>query len=51
MVGRDEVQQALAERGTMHVTCEFCGKRYGFTREQAERALADESGPTPERAG
>ncbi len=51
MVGRDEVQQALAELGTMHVTCEFCGKRYGFTREQAERALADVSGPTPERAG
>jgi molecular chaperone Hsp33 len=51
MVGRDEVQQALAEHGTMHVTCEFCGKRYGFTREEAERALADAGGTTPERAG
>ncbi len=51
MVGRDEVQQALAERGAMHVTCEFCGKRYAFSRAEAERALADESGKTPERAG
>ena len=50
MVGRDEVQQALAERDAMHVTCEFCGERYAFTREEAERALADESGKTPERA-
>ena len=51
MVGREEVQQALAEQGVMHVTCEFCGKRYAFTRPQAESALADESGKTPERAG
>ena len=51
MVGRDEVQLALAERGAMHVTCEFCGMRYAFTRAEAERALADESAKTPERAG
>ena len=51
MVGREEVQQALAERGALHVTCEFCGKRYAFTRAEAERALADDFGPTPERAG
>ncbi len=51
MVGRDEVEKALAERGTMEVRCEFCGQAYAFTREQAERALADPSGKTPERAG
>jgi molecular chaperone Hsp33 len=50
MVGAEEVQQALAEKGEMTVTCEFCGKAYGFTREQAERALADASGKTPYRA-
>ena len=50
MVGRDEVQLALAERGAMHVTCEFCGMRYAFTRAEAERALADESAKTPEPA-
>ncbi len=51
MVGRDEVERALAERGSMEVTCEFCGRRYAFTREEAERALADQAGKTPERAG
>ena len=51
MVGAEETQHALAEKGEMIVTCEFCGKAYTFTREQAERALADRSGKTPERAG
>jgi molecular chaperone Hsp33 len=51
MVGREEVRQALAEEGEMTVTCEFCGRAYTFTREQAERALADAAGKTPERAG
>ncbi|HXY39919.1 MAG TPA: Hsp33 family molecular chaperone HslO [Vicinamibacteria bacterium] len=51
MVGREEVAHALAEKGELTVTCEFCGQSYTFTREQAERALADASGRTPERAG
>lgn len=51
MVGAEEVRHALAERGEMTVTCEFCGKAYTFTRAEAERALADASGKTPERAG
>jgi molecular chaperone Hsp33 len=51
MVGREEVQQALAERGELDVTCEFCGRAYGYTRAEAERALGDEGATTPERAG
>jgi molecular chaperone Hsp33 len=51
MVGREEVRQALAEKGEMTVTCEFCGRAYTFTAGQAERALADAAGKTPERAG
>lgn len=51
MVGREEVEHALAEKGEMTVTCEFCGRPYTFTSEQAERALADAAGKTPERAG
>jgi molecular chaperone Hsp33 len=51
MVGPSEVQLALAERGSLDVTCEFCGQAYPFTREEAERALADTKGPTPPRAG
>ncbi len=51
MVGPQEVQEALAEKGELTVTCEFCGQAYTFTREEAQRALADASGRTPERAG
>ena len=50
MVGADEVRHALAERGTLDVTCEFCGQGYAFSREEAEHALADARGKTPERA-
>ena len=51
MVGAEEVEQALAEKGVMTVTCEFCGQGYDYTREQAQHALADVGGKTPERAG
>ena len=51
MVGAEEARLALAERGEMQVTCEFCGRGYAFSREQAERALADGRGKTPRPAG
>ena len=51
MVGADEVRQALADRGAIDVTCEFCGQRYAVSREEAQRALADARGRTPQRAG
>jgi molecular chaperone Hsp33 len=50
MLGAEEVRRALAERPELHVTCEFCGKGYVFSREEAARALDDEGGKTPERA-
>lgn len=30
MLGRDEVNSILAEQGRIDVSCEFCGKPYGF---------------------
>jgi molecular chaperone Hsp33 len=51
MVGAEEVLEALAEQGSITVTCEFCGQAYAVSREEAERALADASGRTPSRAG
>ena len=51
MVGPEEVRQALADRSEMRVTCEFCGQGYAFSRGEAERALYDAGGKTPERAG
>jgi molecular chaperone Hsp33 len=51
MVGAEEVRKALADRGAIDVTCEFCGERYAVSREEAERALADAAGRTPHQAG
>jgi molecular chaperone Hsp33 len=51
MVGREEVQLAIEEKGSLEVICEFCGQAYRFSREEAERALTDSSGRTPLRAG
>ena len=44
LVGREQVRHDLAAEGGLHVTCEFCGKRYDVSREEAERALADAAG-------
>ncbi|HUR42225.1 MAG TPA: Hsp33 family molecular chaperone HslO [Verrucomicrobiae bacterium] len=30
-LGKDELEQILAERGEVEVTCEFCGKTYRYT--------------------
>ena len=51
MVGTDEVREALADRDSIEVTCEFCGRRYDVSPEEAERALADTRGKTPLKAG
>jgi molecular chaperone Hsp33 len=49
MVGRDEVEDILAEQGQVSVTCEFCNREYGFSADEA-RALfvphADAPGPS-----
>ncbi|HEY8244301.1 MAG TPA: Hsp33 family molecular chaperone HslO [Casimicrobiaceae bacterium] len=40
IAGRDEIEAALADDGEVKVTCEYCGRRYTFTPNQA-RALFD----------
>ena len=40
IAGRDELEAALADDGEVRVTCEYCGRRYTFTPNQA-RALFD----------
>jgi molecular chaperone Hsp33 len=30
MLGRDEVESALADLGQLGINCDFCGKHYGF---------------------
>jgi len=40
MLGRDEVHSILAEQGSIHVDCEFCGDSYEFDRIDAEQLFA-----------
>lgn len=44
IVGRDEVEDILAEQGEVSVTCEFCNRRYGFAPDAA-RALFGQQRP------
>jgi molecular chaperone Hsp33 len=46
IAGRDEIEAALAERGVVDVTCEFCNRRYTF---QPEEARAIFVAPVPPR--
>ncbi len=39
-LGRDDLAALLAEQGETEVTCEFCGERYHFGRDDLERILA-----------
>lgn len=41
MLGREEVDSILAERGDVEVHCEFCNQRYVFDRVDADAAFAD----------
>ena len=42
MVGRDEVQAVLAEKGAVEVNCEFCNHHYAFDKVDAEQIFAAE---------
>ncbi len=41
MLGEDEAREALAERGAIDVTCEYCGRRRHFDAVDVERLFAD----------
>ncbi len=40
LLGRDEVNSILAERGSIEVDCEFCNRHYGFDPVDAEQLFA-----------
>jgi molecular chaperone Hsp33 len=40
IAGRDEIEAALAERGVVEVTCEFCNRRYTFGPAEARALFA-----------
>jgi len=41
MLGREEVESILVERGDIEVHCEFCNQRYVFDRVDADAVFAD----------
>jgi molecular chaperone Hsp33 len=47
MLGRDEVESVLAERGQVDVTCEFCGAGYAFDLVDAARLFRDDIDQPP----
>lgn len=40
LLGRDEVEAALAQVGAVMMTCEFCGRRYDFDATEARALFA-----------
>lgn len=40
MLGHDEVRSIIAERNTVEVDCEFCGRHYSFDAVDAEQVFA-----------
>jgi molecular chaperone Hsp33 len=54
IAGRGEVEAAIAERGDVEVTCEFCNRNYTFAPDEARNvfSLPDSSSrdaPAPTR--
>lgn len=43
MLGRDEVDSALAELGTLAINCDFCGQYYAFDKVDCAQLFAAES--------
>jgi molecular chaperone Hsp33 len=46
-LGRQEIDEVLAEQGVVTVTCEFCGRAYRFDAIDVERLFAAEPSPEP----
>lgn len=44
-LGREEVEEVLAEQGVVEVRCEFCGALYRYDRVDVEHALAGGGAP------
>jgi molecular chaperone Hsp33 len=45
MLGKDDLQALLIERGEITVDCEFCGKRYRYDQADVDRVIASTDSP------
>jgi molecular chaperone Hsp33 len=41
-MGRTELEDILAERGVIEVTCEYCSERYRFDKVDVENILSQQ---------
>ena len=48
MIGEEEARAALAEQGSIEVSCEYCGHRRHFDAVDVERLFTDNVAPTPD---
>lgn len=46
LLGRNEIEQVLAEQGRIEVACEFCNRKYTFDRAQALALFAQQESTT-----
>lgn len=45
MLGKDELESILTERGSVELTCEFCNRAFEYSREQISDILRGETPP------
>jgi hypothetical protein len=45
MLGKDDLQALLIERGEITVDCEFCGKRYRYAQADVDRVIGSTEAP------
>jgi molecular chaperone Hsp33 len=43
MLGRDEVEAALAELGELAIDCDFCGQHYDFDKVDCAQLFASDT--------
>lgn len=48
MLGENEAREALADHGSIEVTCEYCGRRRNFDAVDVERLFSDNVVPAPD---
>ena len=43
MLGQDELESILSERGSVELTCEFCNRAFNFSPDQISEILRGET--------
>ena len=41
MLGKDELEQAIADRETLNILCHFCNTKYSYKAEEIRELIAE----------